>query len=360
MKSLEASTTTLLETVTPTRYIQIDEEGYFLSDGLRIADAEVGRMWISQLVMDRRGRAWLYMDDQPVFVEAFDEPYIGLDVEPGEGEWSLTLPYGHRETFALESLRFDEWDRFHGRTARGIPFVLSRAAQARLFNLVDDYDDDSVTIADRRIEMRPWLDENPSVTDPNWWSQLYESDEARWDLTGPSPVLAQIVPQLKLQKSRILVLGAGAGHDAAWFAEQGHIVTAIDFSEAAVTRAKLNYGHLPNFTFIQADVFRLPSSMDGAFDVVFEHTLYCAIEPSRRTDLYKVWRRVLNEHGHLLGIFESRDKPYGPPFGGSEWEVRARLQKGFRPLYWMRLRKSHERRTGQEFLVYSERLRTFT
>lgn len=358
--SIELSKQAALADATPTRYIQIDEEGYFLFDGLRIADAEAGQLWISQLVMDRRGRAWLFMDDQPVFVEAFDEPYIGLDVEPGEKEWTLTLPYGHSETFDLESLRLDEWDRFHGRTKRGIPFVLSRSAQARFFNLVDHYDDESVTIAGHRIETRPWLDANASVADPEWWSQLYQANEAQWDLAGPTPVLDQIVPQLKLQKSRVLVLGSGAGHDAAWFAEQGHIVTGIDFSSEAVAKAKLNYAHLPNLTFVEGDVFNLPTSMTGAFDVVFEHTLYCAVEPSRRNDLYKVWRRVLNEHGYLLGIFFSRDKAFGPPFGGSEWEVRARLQKGFRPLYWMRLRNSHEKRTGQEFLVYLEKLRTFT
>jgi Thiopurine S-methyltransferase (TPMT) len=348
-----------LENLLPTRFIQIDEEGYFHMDGLRVADAVAGRSWLSSVTVDRRGRYWLYMGAEPIFVEAFDEPYVALDIARSGQGWIVTMPYGHTEPFPLQSLSLDEWDRFHGRTERGIPFVLSRSAQARFFNDVDDYDDDGVLVDGIRIATRPWLSENAEANQPDWWSHIYRTEEPRWDLGGPTPVLAQVLPQLKLQRSRILVLGAGRGHDAAWFAEQGHIVTAVDFSEEAIKAARAQYSHLSQLTFVQADVFQLPTSMNGAFDIVFEHTLYCAISPNRRADLARVWRRVLSENGHLLGIFETRDKVSGPPFGGNEWEVRARLQKGFRPLYWMRLRVSAERRSGQEFLVYSQRLATF-
>ena len=352
-----------LETQLPTRFIQIDEEDYFHMDGLRVADADAGRGWLSSLIVDRRGRFWIRMGEEFIFVEAFDEPYVALDVKRtgthAIGAWSLTMPYGHEESFSLQSLSLDEWDRFHGRTSRGVPFVLSRSAQARFFNDVDDYDDDGIMVDGVRIATRPWLTENRDADKPDWWSHIYRTEEPRWDLAGPTPVLSQVVPQLKLQRSRVLVLGAGRGHDAAWFAEQGHIVTAVDFSEEAINAARAKYLHLPNLNFLQADVFHLPVEMNGNFDIVFEHTLYCAISPNRRADLARVWRRVLGENGHLLGIFETRDKVAGPPFGGSEWEVRSRLQKGFRPLYWMRLRVSKESRAGQEFFVYSQRLPTF-
>ncbi len=344
---------------TPKRYIQIDEEGYFQMESLRVADADAGKDWLSQVHLDSHGRAWTTISGESVFVEAFDEPFIALDVERGPELWSVTMPYGHREIFRLESLTLDEWDRFHGRTERGIPFVFSRPAQARFFNLVDEFDDDAITVDGKRFETTPWLKDNPDANQSAWWTNIYRTETPRWDLGGPSPILSSLVPQLKLQKSRILVLGAGQGHDAAWFAQQGHLVTAIDFSEEAVSRAKARYSHLTNLNFIQADVFNLPSQMNGSFDIVFEHTLYCAIVPSRRRDLFKVWRRVLTDDGHLLGIFETRDKTWGPPYGGSEWEVRSRIQKGFRPLYWMRFRDSVESRVGREFFVYAQRLPTF-
>ncbi|MES2965569.1 MAG: class I SAM-dependent methyltransferase, partial [Bdellovibrionota bacterium] len=127
------------------------------------------------------------------------------------------------------------------------------------------------------------------------------------------------------------------------------------FSEEAIARAKATYGHLPDLTFIKGDAFHLPPSMDQAFDIVFEHTLYCAISPDRRNELVRAWRRALVETGHVMGVFFAFDKPAGPPFGGSEWEIRARLLKTFRSLYWQRLKNSTEARLGIELFVYAQK-----
>ena len=341
------------------KFIQIDEEGYFAFDGIRATDEESGLLWLQNLKMDERGRAWTKVDGEQLLVESFDEPFIALDVEKTVGFWKITMPYGHSEIFALPSLRLDEWDRFHGHTKSGVPFVFSRSAQARFFNLVDDFEDDAITVDGVRFEIKPWLEDNPDISQDSWWSHIYQTEEPRWDLREPARALPQLVPQLKLQKSRVLVLGAGAGNDAAWFAEQGHIVTAIDFSEEAIARGKERYGHLANLSFLRADVFQLPESMFGNYDVIFEHTLYCAVLPSRRTELVKIWRRLLAEHGHLMGVFFTMDKPFGPPYGGSEWEIRSRLQKSFRQLYWMRLHNSLENRLGHELFVYSQKRSSF-
>ena len=349
-----------LSTRIPDRAVQIDEDGYFSMEGIRVADAIAGRDWLANLTIDKRGRAWTKMTGDFVFVEAFDEPYVALDLTQLEaGGWLVTMPYGHQEKFALETLTVDEWDRFHGRTERGVPFVLSRTAQARFFDLVDDYDDDGFTVGGVTVETKPWLQENTDVNNSGWWTNIYRTEEPRWDLGGPSPAIPQIVAQLKLQRARVLVLGAGAGHDAAWFAEQGHLVTAVDFSAEAIARGRAKYGHISNLTFLEADIFKLPESMNSNFDLIVEHTLYCAISPSRRADLVKIWKRVLVDHGHILGIFETRDKPFGPPYGGSEWEVRQRIKKGFRHLYWMRLKVTPPGREGQEFLVYAQKVPSF-
>lgn len=341
---------------TPRRFVQIDEEGYFKMDDLRVADAEAGRAWLASLRMDNRGRAVALIGEESAIVEAFDEPFIVLDLEPAGESWIATLPYGHKESFDLETLTLDEWDRFHGRTKTGVPFVLSRAAQARFFDLVDAYDDDSITVAGRTIATKPWLQENPDVNQSQFWTQIYRTEQPRWELGAPAHALPTLVPKLKLQRSRILVLGAGQGNDAAWFAEQGHIVTAVDFSEEAIARAKEKYGHLQDLTFLQSDVFALPASFTNSFDIVFEHTCYCAITPGRRNELVKVWKRVLADGGHVMGVFFAMDKPFGPPYGGSEWEIRSRLDKSFRPLYWVRMRDSLEQRLGHELFVYAQKL----
>ncbi|MES2964239.1 MAG: class I SAM-dependent methyltransferase, partial [Bdellovibrionota bacterium] len=196
------------------RFVQLDEDGYFMMDGLRVADAEIGRRWLASIEM-HQGRAITQMEGLPVFIEAFDEPYMVLDLEAKEAGWHATMPYGHTEPVDLETLTLDEWDRFHGRTRRGIPFVLSRAAQARFFESLDEFDDDSIVAHGRRFEMKPWLNAYAESNLPDWWSGLYKGEEARWDQKGPAPALALLVPQLKLSRSRILVLGCGPGHDAA-------------------------------------------------------------------------------------------------------------------------------------------------
>lgn len=341
------------------RFIQVDEEGYFLFDGIRVADAEYGRELLKNIFIDDGGRTKCRTESGEVWVEAFDEPFVATNLERTDsGKWKIELPYSYSEEFALTSLSLDEWDRFHGRTERGIPFVFSRAAQAEFFNQLEDFDDDSITDNGKRYEIGPWLIPNPSVGDPQFWNQIYKTEETpNWDSKGePHPALPTSLPQLKITKSRILVLGAGSGSDAAYFARAGHIVTAVDFSEEAIARAKAQFGSVANLEFVQADVFNLPASFTGSFDIVFEHTLYCAISPDRRNELVKVWRRVLTDNGFLMGIFFAFEKRNGPPYGGSEWEIRARLGKNFRHLYWMRVKNSKPMRLGNEVFIYSQKL----
>jgi SAM-dependent methyltransferase len=341
------------------KFITIDEDGYFKLGDLRVADAESGHLWLSKMTTDAGGRSFTVIDGDPVLVEAFDAPYVALGVDRSPA-WIINMPYGLKCEFQLETLTVDEWDRFHGRTVSGVPFVFSRAAQSMFFNLVDEFEDEAFYVDGRKFATAPWLTSNPSVNQRDWWSERYKNSEDRWDLGTASPLLPKLVSVIKPQKSRILVAGCGAGHDAAWWAQAGHIVTAIDFSHEAIARAQERYGHLSNLKFQQADVFQLPANTDGKFDLVFEHTLYCAIEPERRNELVKAWRRALADHGHLFGIFFTIDKPIGPPFGASEWELRARFGKAFRQLYWSRSHDSADSRWGQELFVYLQKRDQFS
>jgi hypothetical protein len=98
----------------------------------------------------------------------------------------------------------------------------------------------------------------------------------------------------------------------------------------------------------------------GQFDLIFEHTCYCAIPPQKRNDLVKVWRRLLTEKGQILGIFFVMPKRTGPPFGGSEWEVRERLIKSFSFKFWQRSCQSVPERLGKELLVLAEKVGNLT
>lgn len=339
----------------PSRYIQIDSEGYFSSSGIRVADEDYGRGLFKAMRRDELGRFITNSGEFEVGVEAFDQPFVVQMVERQGDKILAIMPYSFTKEFALSELRLDEWDRFHSRTANGIPMVLSRAAQAKFFNLLDDYDDDSITLSGKKITPLPWLPSPDMVNDSPFWRQIYQTQTPPWELRQPTPALPQIVPQLKLPLSKILVLGSGSGHDAAFLAQLGHFVTAVDFSDEAIGQAKKEYGSLKNLEIHKHDLFSLPTSWANSFDLVFEHTCYCAIAPDRRNELVQVWRRNLRDDGHVLGVFFVWDKLVGPPWGGSEWELRERFRKYFQFRYWTRWHHSVPKRQGTELVAYLQK-----
>lgn len=345
-----------MSTELPQRFIQIDEEGYVLMGEIRTQDPEVGGEVLSEMSFAENGAFISRAGGVPVVVEAFDEPYVAAQVSLNNQQFSIDLPYGLNFDFDLESLSLDEWDRFHGKCSNDIPFVMSRKAQATFFGLLEDYDDDSISFNGETYEIPAYFPTNKDISKSNYWTEIYhEEGNPGWNLGTAAEALKDMLPRLKLPKSRILVLGCGEGHDAAFFAQSGHVVTAVDFSEEAIARAKKNYGNLPELTFVQQDVFKLDPRFNNAFDIVFEHTCYCAIEPTRRKDMVKVWKQVLHDQGQLLGVFFTMYKKQGPPYGGSEWELRQRLKDSFQFLFWGRWRQSRPTRQGKELFVFAQK-----
>lgn len=339
------------------KFLAIDEEGYFSINGVRADDVAFGSQLLSNLVKDERHRYFAHSDGTWALLEPFDEVLVAKNVErTQQGPWNLLLPYGVKKPFLLESLSVDEWDRFHGQTLDGMSFVMSRAAQSEFFRVVDDYDDDAVIVDGQRYHLEPWLTDNPNAMGEYFWTNIFKTEpQPPFDLGEPAIALRETLPQLKLNKMRIAVLGAGKAHDAAFLAQQGHLVTAIDISPEAIQFAKAQYGAVPNLTFLEADIFNLPVSLNGSFDLIFEHTCYCAIPPSRRNELVQVWRQLLADDGHVLGVFFAMDKRFGPPFGGSEWELRQRFKNHFDFVYWTRWRRSLPRRLGHEIVIYMKK-----
>lgn len=345
-----------METELPQRFIQIDEEGYAQMGELRLQDPAVGREVLQEMSFAKNGALVSRCGGVPVIVEAFDEPYVAAQVSLKDKQFSLLLPYNLSFDFDLNTLCLDEWDRFHGRARNGIPFVMSRKAQAGFFNLLDDYDDETISFDGKIYRVPDYFSEQKDLSEATFWTQIYHQEgNPGWNLGAPAPALKDMLPRLKLPKSRVLVLGCGEGHDAAFFAQSGHVVTGVDFSEEAIARAQKNYGALPGLQFVQADVFHLDRSYQGSFDMVFEHTCYCAVDPHRRNDLVKVWKQALHDQGQLLGVFFTMDKRQGPPFGGSEWELRQRLKDSFQFLFWGRWQQSLPGRQGKELFVFAQK-----
>ena len=117
------------------------------------------------------------------------------------------------------------------------------------------------------------------------------------------------------QGARVLVPGAGRGHDALAFARAGCLAVAVDVSPSACTwmRASARCAGLP-LGVLEADVLALPATFDGVFDLVWEQTCLCALPPERRGDYVSVLRRVLKPQGRVLALLWNHGQPGGPPY----------------------------------------------
>lgn len=342
----------------PDKYLIIDEQGYPMFGELRVADIDVGASLLKNIKRTDVGTFTTTWQDDTYLVENFDDPLVIQSVEKPNGKMiAAKFPYDLTLELNLQTIYTDEWDRFHLRTQGGVPAVFSRKAQAMLFDLLDEYDDDSITVAGKRIQVPQWfeINEDEDVDVEDFWTGLYNNNDTPWELDAPAAALEDMLPRLKMPKSRILVLGSGTGNDAAFFAKSGHIVTAVDFSEEAINRAKQKYSNYSNITWVQGDLFELPKNFTESFDLIYEYTCYCAVDPERRNEMVKVWNRCLTPRGYLMGIFFVHDRPLGPPWGGTEWELRERLKKYYDFRFWGRWRQSIPKRKGFELFVYAQK-----
>lgn len=295
-------------------------------------------------------------ENKTFIIEAFDHPLVVHKLYESQGKIFIETQYQLTFEADLKKFSLDPFDRICGLTTSVAPFRLTEKAQDHLFTACDEFDDESFTLNGLKVRTPDYYLTNSEVTKSEFWTDIYQtSPKPGWDLGDAALAFKDMLPRLKLPKSRILVLGCGEGHDAAYIAKAGHIVTAVDFSEAAIAKAKSLYGDIEGLEFIQQDIFTLPHEWNSSFDVIVEHTCFCAIAPNKRKDLVKLWRRLLHEEGQLMAVFFSMLKRSGPPYGSSEWEIRELLKGSFQFLFWGRWKNSIPRREGLELFVLGKK-----
>lgn len=342
-------------TISPDKTVQITEEGYVIYLNQALTDKNFIDHFFQSLEVSS-GLTISQIGTQDVIVESFDQVLVANNVEIKNDKIILKNYYSFEWELPTQNIFADDYDRFIGLTHKGISFTIAGKAQEQLFNLCDSYDDDSITINGAKITIPYIYEDKHHSASANFWTSKYnESEIPPWDLNQVHPSLVESLKQLKLLRSRILVLGCGRAHDAAFLAQQGHIVTAIDISPEAINRAEQLYGKIENLNFVEADVFKFIEEHQGQFDIVFDHTFYCAIPPEYRKKLVSSWKKAISDDGHILGIFFHMFKPDGPPFGGSEWDLYQKTKKDFKAVYWNRIRLGSKNRLGFEFLIYAQK-----
>lgn len=153
------------------------------------------------------------------------------------------------------------------------------------------------------------------LNDPEYWQNIYREGKARWDLAGPTPVFERLAATADYPAGKMIVLGAGRGHDARMFAKHGFQVTAIDFAPEAIRAMYALAQPGARHGIIQADMFELPDLLHEQFDYVLEYVFFCAIDPSRRAEYADVVARLLRTGGRYIALaFPLGDHEGGPPF----------------------------------------------
>ena len=190
------------------------------------------------------------------------------------------------------------------------------------------------------------------------WNQRYGDGNIPWDLNQPSPVLKACLPDyLKrdefLGRSlRAAVIGCGRGHDARFVARLGIETVGFDFAPKAIAKARKLASSAgisqKQLRFEEMDIFAIAPEWHGKFDLVIEHTCFCAIAPERRPDYVTSVRSLLKPKGLLMGIFFTHNRPGGPPFGCTETEILNLFSPSFHRELWQVSQHSIARRKGEE------------
>lgn len=150
------------------------------------------------------------------------------------------------------------------------------------------------------------------------WNRRYAEGTAKWDLGEAPPVLVAHIERCGEPPSdcrRVLVPGAGYGHDAIAWAKAGWEVTAVDFAPLAVEGIKARARDMDlEMQVLEADVLDLPREFDASFDLIWEQTCLCALYPEMRDGYVASMARSIKPSGEFQALFWNHGNEGGPPY----------------------------------------------
>lgn len=195
------------------------------------------------------------------------------------------------------------------------------------------------------------------------WEQQYRIGDTPWDKGAPAPPLLEWIEKAtRPLGGKILVPGCGLGHDvralAAAFPQAE--VLGLDLAPSAIAAAK-EIPFAGKVEFVLGDLFTLPREMPGAFDAIFEHTCFCAIDPAKRADCAAAVGALLKPRGHVLALFylnphDPGEDRTGPPHASALEEIDALFSPAFRLLEDSVPTRAYPGREGRERLrLYEKR-----
>ncbi len=169
--------------------------------------------------------------------------------------------------------------------------------------------------------------------DASVWSERYRNANTPWDHGAAHPELERLLAEGRLAPprpgARALVPGCGRGHDALALMDAGWEVTAIEFApeaHAIVQAALAGKGGRA----LCADA--LAHAPLEPYDLLWEHTFFCALDPADRPRYAEFAQRVLRPGGLLAALVFPVGKGSetgGPPWGYDSSDLERELGAAF-------------------------------
>lgn len=161
---------------------------------------------------------------------------------------------------------------------------------------------------------------------PDFWDHRFRSGVTPWEAgeapsalrdfadryASPAPPKRQAEPGGGASQPQILIPGCGSACDAAFLAQRGWEVTALDFSGAAVERARWTLGDSWRGKLLCADFFTF--TPEARFDLIYERAFLCALPRKLWPDYAARIAGLLHPGGLLVGFFLFGSEVPGPPF----------------------------------------------
>ena len=187
-----------------------------------------------------------------------------------------------------------------------------------------------------------------TTLDDTYWSSRYKEKQTGWDIGYCSTPLQNYFDQLPNKRLRILIPGAGFGHEAIYLHNLGfNQVHVADLAQEPLDRLRQVCPDFPVNQLHHEDFFK----HQGQYDLIIEQTFFCALDPVLREDYVQKMKELLLPGGKLIGVLFNRDFEGGPPFGGSQEDYQKLFHRYFQHVDIQLCHNSIPERSGKEVFI---------
>jgi SAM-dependent methyltransferase len=189
---------------------------------------------------------------------------------------------------------------------------------------------------------------------PDYWENRYQAQDMPWEKGAPSPGLVDfLAANPQLSRGTVAVPGCGTGHDALAWGGAGFDAYGFDLAPTA-TRLAAERARDAGVSARFQNLDFLRDAPPFQFDWIWEHTLFCAIQPADRNLYVEAVLRWLKPGGQYLAVNYLIPDTDGPPFGTTRDELWERFSPHFN-LTAEYVPRSYENRTGLELMMWWRR-----